>query len=478
MMKIYDQFYINGQWVEPTNKKLMDVINPSTEAVCARIAIGNAEDVDKAAKAASKSFATYGLSSLADRIEIMQSIITAFKNRYNDIADAITEEMGAPTQLAVKAQTGAGLAHFKAAAALLESFPFKQQQAASLIVKEPIGVCGLITPWNWPLNQIACKVAPAIAVGCTVILKPSEIAPLSGYIFSQVMDEAGLPSGVYNMINGDGPGVGTALSQHPLIDMVSFTGSTRAGALVAKNAAPSIKRVSQELGGKSANIILPDADFERAVKQGARSVFSNSGQSCNAPTRMLVPVDKMKQAEIIAAGVAAKVVVGPATDESTTMGPVVSQVQYDKICGLIETGIAENAKLICGGVQRPEGLNKGYFIKPTVFSEVNNDMTIAKEEIFGPVFAIMPYDSIDQAIEIANDTPYGLAGYVQGNDQETLNYVASRIRAGNININGQSGDINTPFGGYKKSGNGREWGAHGFNDYLEVKAISGLGSVN
>lgn len=475
MMKIYDQFYINGLWVEPTNKKLMDVINPSNEAVCAQIAIGNSEDVDKAADAANKAFVTYGHSSLADRIEIMQSIITAFKNRYNDIADAISEEMGAPTRLAVKAQTGAGLGHLKAAAALLESFPFKQQQGASLIVKEPIGVCGLITPWNWPLNQIACKVAPAIAVGCTVILKPSEIAPLSGYIFSQVMDEAGLPNGVYNMINGDGPGVGTALSQHPLIDMVSFTGSTRAGALVAKNAAPTIKRVSQELGGKSANIILPDADFDRAVKQGAREVFSNSGQSCNAPTRMLVPSDKMKQAEIIAAEVADKVVVGPATDESTTMGPVVSQLQYDKICGLIKTGIAENAKLICGGVQKPEGLNKGYFIKPTVFSEVNNDMTIAKEEIFGPVFAIMPYDSVDQAIEIANDTPYGLAGYVQGNDQEMLNYVASRIRAGNINVNGQSGDINTPFGGYKKSGNGREWGAHGFNDYLEVKAISGLG---
>ncbi len=473
-MKIYDQFYIDGQWVDPVEKKLMDVINPSTEEVCAQIAIGNSQDVDKAAIAASKAFTRYGYSSLSDRIEIIQSIISAFKNRYNDIADAISEEMGAPTQLAVKSQTGAGLAHFKAAAALLESFPFKQQQGTSLIVKEPIGVCALITPWNWPLNQIACKVAPAIAVGCTVILKPSEIAPLSAYIFSQVMDEAGLPAGVYNMINGDGVGVGTALSKHRLIDMVSFTGSTRAGALVAKNAAPGIKRVSQELGGKSANIILPDADFERAVKQGARSVFSNSGQSCNAPTRMLVPAEKMQQAETIATEVAAKIKVGPATDETTTMGPVVSQLQYDKIRGLIEKGIAENAKLVCGGMQKPQGLDKGYFIQPTVFSEVNNAMTIAREEIFGPVFAIMPYDSIEQAIEIANDTPYGLAGYIQGNDPQTLSYVASRIRAGNININGQSGDINTPFGGYKKSGNGREWGAHGFDDYLEVKAISGL----
>jgi len=473
-MKIYDKFYIDGQWVEPAEKKLMDVINPSTEEVCAQIAIGNAQDVDKAAIAASKAFASYAFSSLDERIEIMHSIISAFKDRYNDIADAISEEMGAPTQLAQKGQTGSGLGHFKAAAALLKNFPFKQQQGASLIVKEPIGVCGLITPWNWPLNQIACKVAPAIAVGCTVILKPSEVAPLSAYIFSEVMHEAGLPKGVFNMINGDGLGVGTALSEHPLVDMVSFTGSTRAGALVAKNAAPTIKRVTQELGGKSANIILPDADLERAVKQGARSVFSNTGQSCNAPTRMLVPAEKMQQAEEIAAAVAETVVVGGATEEDTTMGPVVSEIQYNKIRILIEKGINEGAKLVCGGLERPANLDKGYFIKPTVFSEVSNDMTIAKEEIFGPVFAIMPYDSVDQAIEIANDTPYGLAGYIQGKDEEKLAYVASKIRAGNININGKSGDINTPFGGYKQSGNGREWGAHGFEDYLEIKAISGL----
>lgn len=478
-MKIHDQFYINGQWIDPIEKKMMDVINPSTEEVCARIAIGDAKDVDIAAKAASGAFTSYGLSSLSERKELMQSIIAVFKNRYNDIADAISEEMGAPTQLSVKAQTGSGLGHLKAAAALLDTFAFKEQQGNSLIVKEPIGVCGLITPWNWPLNQIACKVAPAIAVGCTVILKPSEIAPLSAFIFAEVMHEAGVPAGVFNLINGDGPGVGTALSEHPLIDMVSFTGSTRAGALVAKNAAPTIKRVSQELGGKSANIILSDADFERAVKQGARSVFSNTGQSCNAPTRMLVPADKMKQAEEIVAKIAAQVVVGPATQESTTMGPVVSEVQYDKIRFLIQKGLDEDATLVCGGLDRPEGidnktLEKGYFIKPTVFSNVNNEMTIAKEEIFGPVFAIMPYDTIDQAIEIANDTPYGLAGYIQGTNPETLAYVAARIRAGNININGNSGDINTPFGGYKQSGNGREWGVHGFNDYLEIKAISGL----
>jgi aldehyde dehydrogenase (NAD+) len=473
-MKMYDQFYINGRWVEPSHKILFDVINPSTEEVCAKISLGNDQDVDLAAQAASKAFDSFGYSSVADRIEIMQSIIKAYKNRYNDIADAISEEMGAPTQLAVKGQAGSGLGHFQTAAKILENFSFREQQAASAIVKEPIGVCGLITPWNWPINQIACKVAPAIAVGCTVVLKPSEIAPLSAYVFTQAMQEAGVPEGVFNMINGDGIGVGTAISKHPLVDMVSFTGSTRAGALVAQNAAPTIKRVSQELGGKSANIILADSDFEKAVKQGARTVFVNSGQSCNSPTRMLVPADKIEQAEEIAAKVASQVVVGAASDESTTMGPVVSKVQYDKIRKLIEKGIAEGAKLVCGGLERPVDQNEGYYIKPTVFSAVNNRMTIAKEEIFGPVFAIMPYQNIDEAIEIANDTPYGLAGYIQGKDKEQLAYVASRVRAGNININGKSGDMNTPFGGYKQSGNGREWGEHGFNDYLEVKAISGL----
>jgi len=473
-MKIYDQFYINGQWVEPVEKKLFPVVNPSNEEVCAQISIGNRADVDIAAKAASVAFNSYSRTSKQERIELLQSIINAYKNRYNDIADAISEEMGAPTQLAQKGQTGSGLAHFKAALNALESFVFEEQQGSSLIVKEPIGVCSLITPWNWPINQIACKVAPAIAVGCTVILKPSEIAPLSAYIFSQVMDEAGVPAGVYNMINGDGAGVGTALSEHPLIDMVSFTGSTRAGRLVAKNAAPTIKRVTQELGGKSANIILPDADFDRAVAQGAKSVFSNTGQSCNAPTRMLVPADKMQQVEKIAQEIAAKVVVGEVDDPQTTMGPVVSQVQYDKIRSLIKQGIAEGAKLVCGGLDRSNSPEKGFYVEPTVFSEVTNNMSIAQEEIFGPVFAILPYDSIEQAIEIANDTPYGLAGYIQGNDEETLRDVASKIRAGNININGNSGDINTPFGGYKQSGNGREWGAYGFEDYLEIKAISGL----
>lgn len=469
-----DKFYIDGCWVEPNQMNLIDVVNPSDESICGKLALGNAEDVDLAARAASKAFSTYGFSTLEQRLELFDAIISAYKNRYNDIAEAISIEMGAPTQLAIKAQAGSGLGHFKTAQSILKNYSFSEKQSASLVVKEPIGVCGLITPWNWPINQIACKVAPALAVGCTVILKPSEVAPLSAQVFAEVMHEAGVPAGVFNMIQGDGEGVGTALSQHPLIDMVSFTGSTRAGSLVAQNAAPTIKRVTQELGGKSANIILADADLEKAVKQGARSVFSNSGQSCNAPTRMLVPADKLEQAEAVAAKTAASVVVGDARDDTTTMGPVVSQVQYDKIRSLIQKGIDEGAKLVCGGLQRPTDSSKGYYIQPTVFSEVNNSMAIAEQEIFGPVFAIMPYDTIDQAIAIANDTPYGLAGYIQGQDNETLTYVASRIRAGNININGQSGDMNTPFGGYKQSGNGREWGEHGFNDFLEIKAISGL----
>ena len=473
-MKRYDQFYINGQWVEPHDRKLLDVINPSDESICAQIAIGDAHDVDKAAIAASQAFTSYGYSSIDERKDYLQAIIKAYKNRYNDIADAISREMGAPTQLAIKSQAGSGLGHFQTALSLLDTYQFTEKLSASTVVKEPIGVCALITPWNWPINQIACKVAPAIAVGCTVILKPSEVAPLSALVFAEVMHEAGLPAGVFNLINGDGVGVGSALSEHPLVDMVSFTGSTRAGALVAKNAAPTIKRVAQELGGKSANIILPDADLEKAVKQGARTVFVNSGQSCNSPTRMLVPVAKMEQAAEIAAKVASQVVVGSADAESTTMGPVVSEIQFNKIRALIQKGIDEGATLICGGVEKPNGLGKGYYIQPTVFSNVNNEMSIAKEEIFGPVFAIMPYEDIEQAIEIANDTPYGLAGYVQGEDHETLSYVASRIRAGNININGNSGDMLTPFGGYKQSGNGREWGAHGFGDFLEIKAISGL----
>lgn len=473
-MREYNQFYINGEWVDPSEAKSLDVINPANEAVCAHISIGNTADVDKAVVAARNAFNSYGQTSREERIALLEAIIVAYQNNWNDLAAAVTEEMGAPNQLSATAQVGSGFGHFKIALEVLKNYEFEETMGNSQVIKEPIGVCGLITPWNWPLNQIACKVAPAIATGCTMILKPSEVAPLSGYIFSKIMDEAGVPAGVYNMINGDGPGVGTALSSHPDIDMMSFTGSTRAGSLVAQNAAPTVKRVTQELGGKSANIMLDDVDVEKAVTVSVMTMFTNTGQSCNAPSRLLVPAAKMDQVATIAGKVADSVVVGDPTAEDTTMGPVVSSVQFDKIQGLIQKGIDEGATLVTGGTGKPDGLNAGYFVKPTIFANVDNDMTIAREEIFGPVLTILPYNNIDEAIEIANDTPYGLAGYIQGNDAEQINYVARRIRAGNININGKSGDQSTPFGGFKQSGNGREWGAHGFSDYLEIKAISGL----
>ncbi|HEY7774930.1 MAG TPA: aldehyde dehydrogenase family protein, partial [Kineobactrum sp.] len=378
--------------------------------------------------------------------------------------------------LAMSAQAHAGLGHLKEALRVLREFPFEENLGEHRVFKEPIGVCGLITPWNWPLNQIGCKVAPALAVGCTMILKPSEVAPLSGYLFAKVMHEAGVPAGVFNLVNGDGPGVGTALSSHPGIDMVSFTGSTRAGSLVAQNAAPTVKRVTQELGGKSPNIILDDADLEKAVTQGVLHMYNNTGQSCNAPSRMLVPAARLAEAEQIAARVTASVVIGDPADEATTMGPVVSAVQFSKIQDLIKKGVAEGAKLVVGGPGRPEGLEHGYFVRPTVFSEVNNEMTIAREEIFGPVLVMIPYETEEEAIRIANDTPYGLAGYVQSGDIEHARRVASRIRAGNVHINGASGGYNVPFGGFKQSGNGREWGSHGFTDFLEIKAIEGFGT--
>ena len=475
-MREYTQFYINGQWVEPDSPNRFEVINPATEAVCAHISLGAESDVDKAVTAARKAFESYSQSSREQRIALMEALVEAYKKRYQDIAEAISEEMGAPTKLAVQAQTGAGLGHLMQALEVLRNFDFEEGMGPHRVFKEPIGVCGMITPWNWPVNQISCKVAPALAVGCTMVLKPSEVAPLSGYLFSQVMDAAGVPAGVYNMINGDGAGVGTALSRHPGVDMMSFTGSTRAGTLVAQNAAPTVKRVTQELGGKSPNIVLDDADLEAAVTGGVMHMYHNTGQSCNAPSRMLLPRAKLAEAEAIAARVSETVVAGDPKAESTTMGPVVSAVQFDKIQGLIEKGIAEGAKLVCGGPGRPEGLEKGYFVRPTVFSEANNQMTIAREEIFGPVLTMIPYDSEEEAISIANDTDYGLAAYVQGGDLERARKVASRIRAGNVALNGASAGMDVPFGGYKKSGNGREWGVHGFTDYLEIKAVAGFES--
>jgi len=475
-MREYTKFYINGEWVEPATANQFDVINPANEEVCAHISLGSEEDVNRAVAAAKAAFESYSRTSVQERIELLESCAEVYQKRYNDIADAIREEMGAPQTLAAGGQAYTGLGHLQEAAKILKTFSFEEDMGSSRIFKEPIGVCGLITPWNWPVNQIGCKVAPALAVGCTMVLKPSEIAPLSAYLWAEIMHEAGVPAGVFNMINGDGPVVGTALSKHPGVDMMSFTGSTRAGTLVAQNAAPTVKRVTQELGGKSPNIILDDVDLEAAVTRGVKHMYNNTGQSCNAPSRMLVPAAKLAEAEAIAAKVTENVVVGDPASKTTTMGPVVSEVQFNKIQGLIKAGIDEGAKVVVGGVGLPEGIDKGYFIKPTIFSEGNNDMTIAREEIFGPVLVMIPYDTEEEAIRVANDTPYGLAGYVQGNDLDHARAVASRIRAGNIHINGADGGFDVPFGGFKQSGNGREWGAHGFTDYLEIKAVDGFSS--
>lgn len=468
------QFYINGEWVNPSNPNSFDVINPANEEICAHIALGSKTDLDLAVAAAKTAFSTYSRSSKDERVALLEKIIEVYKENIPEMGELISLEMGAPMSLAINAQAKSGLGHLKTTLQVLKDYQFEEQVADNQrIVQVPIGVCGLITPWNWPMNQVMLKVAPALATGCTMVLKPSEVAPLSSYLLSQILHEAGVPGGVYNMVNGDGPVVGTAMSKHPDVAMVSFTGSTRAVTLVAQNAAPTVKRVAQELGGKSPNIILADADIEAAVKRGVLHMFGNSGQSCNAPSRMIVPREKLAQAEEVASKVAAKVVVGDPSAEGTTMGPVVSQVQFDKIQGLIQTGVDEGAKLVCGGPGRPEGLYKGYYCKPTVFSEVGNSMRIAQEEIFGPVLTMIPYDTEEEAIKIANDTEYGLAGYVQGGDEKHMQAVAAQIRAGNIHLNGANPIGLMPFGGFKMSGNGRESGSHGFTDYLEVKGISG-----
>jgi aldehyde dehydrogenase (NAD+) len=474
-MREYKQFYINGKWVDPAVPHEFDVINPATEEVCAHISLGSEADVNKAVAAAKTAFESFSRTSRQERVELLESCIAVYKKYYADIANAIREEMGAPQSLAMGGQAYCGQGHLEEALKVLRTFEFEEDMGEHRVFKEPIGVCGLITPWNWPVNQISCKVAPALAVGCTMVLKPSEVAPLSAYLFAQVMHEAGVPAGVFNMVNGDGKVVGTALSKHPDIAMMSFTGSTRAGSLVAQNAAATVKRVTQELGGKSPNIVLDDADLQAAVTRGVMHMYNNTGQSCNAPSRMLVPRAKLAEAEAIAKKVTKAVVVGDPAAEKTTMGPVVSEVQYKKIQALIRKGKKEGAKVVTGGTGRPKGLKKGYFVRPTVFSEANNDMTIAREEIFGPVLTMIPYDTEEEAIRIANDTPYGLAGYVQSSDLDHARKVASRIRAGNVHINGASGGFNVPFGGFKQSGNGREWGSHGFTDFLEIKAVEGFG---
>jgi len=468
------QFYIDGQWVDPVTPRSLDVINPATEEVCGQISIGSAADVDVAVAAARRAFESYSQTSREERLDLLQAILDEYMKRFDDMAEAIMEEMGAPWEVASKAQAASGPQHIKAAIRALKALEVESNSRSTVIVKEPIGVCGLITPWNWPQNQIAVKVAPALAAGCTMILKPSEVAPFDACIFSEILDAAGVPAGVYNMINGDGPGVGTAISSHPDIDMVSFTGSTRAGVLVAQNAAPTVKRVAQELGGKSPNIILDDADFDSAIKAGAGEVFFNTGQSCDAPTRMLVPRDRMDEAAALAAEVAESTVVGDPREKGVEVGPLVSEIQWNKVQGLIQKGIDEGATLAAGGVGRPDGLDKGFFAKPTVFANVSNDMTIAREEIFGPVISIIPYDDEDEAIRIANDTPYGLASYVSSSDMAHARQVASKLRAGMVHINNANLDAGAPFGGYKQSGIGREWGGHGLEEFLEVKSICGL----
>jgi aldehyde dehydrogenase (NAD+) len=473
IMVNHTKFYIDGAWVNPIGKKTRSVVNPATEEAMYEIALGSRDDVDKAVAAARRAFLTFSRTSKDERLALLTRVVDAYKKRIKEIGAAISNEMGAPTALAERAQAGAGLGHIMTAIDVLKTYKFEESLGSATVVREPVGVIGMITPWNWPLNQIACKVAPAIAAGCTMLLKPSEYTPTSALIFAEILHEAGVPAGVFNLINGLGPEVGAAMSEHPGIDMISFTGSTRAGIDVAQRAAPTVKRVTQELGGKSPNIILDDADLQKAVAGGIAHCFNNSGQSCNAPTRMMVPRAKMQEVVTIAKSVAEKAKPGDPKGEGTTMGPVVNQVQWDKIQALIKKGIDEGATLVTGGLGRPEGLNKGFYVRPTVFADVTNDMTIAREEIFGPVLSIIGYKDEADAVTMANDTPYGLAGYVWSGNVERARKVANELRAGNINLNGVPNERSAPFGGYKQSGNGREWGKFGLEEYLEVKAIAG-----
>ena len=473
-MKTYENIFINGSWVKPQeSNEYIDVINPANEEIIAKVVLGSKKDVDIAAKAAMEGFRKFYNTSVDERINLLESILENYKKRYDDICLAISSEMGAPMEFTKKAQAATGIGHFKQAIQTLKSYNFEEQMGSSIIRREAIGVVGMITPWNWPINQITCKVAPALAAGCSIILKPSEVAPLNALILAEVLQESGVPNGVFNLINGTGIDVGAAISSHPDIDMVSFTGSTQAGISVAKLAADSVKRVHQELGGKSANILLDDSTFEKAVTKGVRQLFSNSGQSCNAPSRMLVPSNKYEDTVNLAKAAAEKTIVGQPNDSNTIIGPVANVKQFNKIQELIEKGINEGAELIIGGLGRPDSFDKGFYIKPTIFGNVKNNMTIAQEEIFGPVLCIIPYDSIEEAINIANDSPYGLSGYISSENHEKALDIASKIRSGNVHINYSPSSIDAPFGGYKQSGNGREWGKFGLEDFLEVKAILG-----
>lgn len=474
MMGNSTKFYIDGAWVEPAKPNLLGIENPATEEEIGQINLGTKGDVDRAAKAARRAFKTYSITQKKTRILHLERIISGFKARLPELAAMMTAEMGSPITFSTERQATVALFHFEEALRVLKNYVFEWEEGVGTIRREPIGVCGLITPWNWPLNQVASKVAPALATGCTVVLKPSEIAPLSAMLLAEIIDEAGLPAGVFNLVNGNGPEVGEAIASHPEIDMVSFTGSTGAGIRVAKLAADTVKRVAQELGGKSANIILPDADIERVVKMGVHLCFTNAGQNCQSPTRMLVHHSQRDQAIEAARAAVDSIKVGDPTDPKTGLGPIVSQSQFNKVQELIQSGIDEGATLVAGGPGRPSDLNRGYFTRPTVFADVTPQMRIAQEEVFGPVLSMMNYETEDEAIEIANATPFGLAGFVQSNDPVRARQVANRMQAGRVYYNGAAFDRAMPFGGYKQSGNGREFGRFGFEEYLEVKALLGF----
>jgi aldehyde dehydrogenase (NAD+) len=463
--------YIDGAWIASTSGEVIDVINPATEQLAGQVASGSVADVDRAVAAARTAFRAFAKTTRQERTDLLNSVLSAYAGRHQDLADALVEELGAPAKFAKEMQAGVGFLHLQTAIEALKTYAFEHAQGPRTVVRrEPIGVVGMVTPWNWPINQIMCKVVPALATGNTMVHKPSEVAPFTAHIIAEILHQAGVPKGVYNLVDGTGPVVGTAISQHPHIDMVSFTGSTAAGIDVAKRAADSVKRVHQELGGKSANIVLDDADMGKAVTENIYRLMLNSGQTCHAPTRLLVPASRMEQVKAIAAQVARSITVGDPTSD-VYMGPVVSQRQWDRIQSLIKKGLTEGATLVVGGEGRPKGLDTGYYVRPTIFADVDNHMSIAREEIFGPVLCVIGYRDVEDAIKIANDTVYGLAAYVQSASEDRATAVAARIEAGMVYINGAGEDPQAPFGGYKMSGNGREWGDIAFGDFLETKAV-------
>ncbi|KMK09137.1 aldehyde dehydrogenase [Pluralibacter gergoviae] len=467
------QFYIDGRWADPAAPRWFTVIDPATEQAVSQLALGNEQDVDRAVAAARRAFPTWSETTVAERIALLKRILTGYQRRYEEFATAIHREMGAPVKFARDGQAARGVAHLETLIEVLENFAFEEQRGSTRLRLEPIGVCGLITPWNWPVNQVAVKVLPALAAGCTMVLKPSEYSPFSALLFAEVLHDAGVPAGVFNLVNGDGPGVGAALASHPGIEMVSFTGSTRAGVDVARLAAVGVKRVAQELGGKSANLLLDDVDLENAVTRAVAACFTNSGQSCSIPTRLLVPRARLEEVNAIARRAAIQYRSGPGEDDKPQLGPLVNSTQFERVQQLIQRGSDEQAELVLGGTGRPEGVQQGYYVKPTIFSRVTPDMAIAREEIFGPVLCIMPYDDEDQAIDIANGSDYGLAAYVQSANPERAQAIARRLRAGQVHINYPPVDFHAPFGGYRRSGNGREWGEAGLREFLEVKAMVG-----